>query len=416
MSTENEKQVGLDAALQHVEETYTTRDPFEILSDESEEPPEIWGGLTLQRSQLMEVIGQSGLGKSRLILNLAINQILGRPFAGLPVYDQPLTWLFFGNENSFYRYRYDLRKMISILNGEEQAKLRGRIWLPTVENPGDSYISFADDKNIEKFKATIRLRKPDVLVLDPWGAIIDGDELNDQDVRRTLSMLLDAINEVSTDKPLPVIILNHSRNGAGEMAKAFGPEAANFGKNSKAIFTVMRNVWNLRRGNDEGEDQTVVELIHAKCSDRPIKGRKAVQLNSNNLHYFEVPNFDHDAWQVHLEKLAKSRSQLSPQQKSEASNRQKEVDTAKILNIFDEAPSIIQHAEFIQFAMDAGIAETAAKNIKTQLVTEGILVEVMRRNDSVHFYGTPEKARFMVSNHPKQYAYKNKTKVENLSL
>lgn len=404
MSAENGKQVGLDAALQHVEETYTTRDPFEILSDESEEPPEIWGGLTLQRSQLMEVIGSSGLGKSRLMLNLAINQILGRPFAGLPVYDQPLTWLFFGNENSFYRYRYDLRKMVSILNAEEQAKLRGRIWLPTVENPGDSYLSFALQENIEKFKATIRLRKPDVLVLDPWGAIIDGDELSDQDVRRTLSMLLAAINEVSKDKPLPVIILNHSRMGIKEMVKASGPDAANFGKNSKAIFTVMRNVWNLRRGSEEDAEEPIIELIHAKCSDRPLYPKKAVQLNPRNLHYFEVPNFDHEAWQLKLENESKSGSNMNAAEKAQAKLQKKEQDYAKIAGMFEGSSFLLSQEQFETEAAKLGINKEDARSIKTKLIADKKVLQLVEaKRGGKYLYGKSSAVLDFYSKHLNDY-------------
>lgn len=49
---------------------------------------------------------------------------IGRDFAGMPTYQTPLTWLFFGNENSFFRYRKDLKAMTSILNTEQKEKLR----------------------------------------------------------------------------------------------------------------------------------------------------------------------------------------------------------------------------------------------------------------------------------------------------
>lgn len=391
MSTEKEeKQVGLDAAEAHVAQTYTTRNPFEILSDAREEPPEIWGGLTLQRGQLMEVIGSSGLGKSRLMVNLAINQILGRDFAGMPTYSTPLTWLFFGNENSFFRYRHDLRKMMSILKTEEKEKVFSHLWLPTVENPGDSYLSFADDDNIEKFKATIRQRKPDVLVLDPWGAIIDGDELSDQDVRHTLSTLLSAISECSQDKPLPVIILNHSRMGANETVKASGPEAANFGKNSKAIFTVMRNVWNLRRGSEEGAEMPIVEFIHAKCSDRKLYPKSAVELDPNTLHYNHLPNFNHELWQSELEKEAYSKTQLSPVEKAKARQGKLADWTAEVKDYINNLPMAISNDDFFEHCSKMRIDSDSFKRIKKKLIEAGDLGHIMHRSSSIHYYGKPE--------------------------
>lgn len=402
--SDTEKPAGLDKVKAYIAETYTTRDPFEILSDTREEPPEIWGGLTLQRGQLMEVIGSSGLGKSRLMLNLAINQILGREFAGMPTYSTPLTWLFFGNENSFFRYRYDLRKMVSILNTEEQEKLRGRIWLPTVENPGDSYLSFSDEDNIAKFKATIEERKPDVLVLDPWGAIIDGDELSDQDVRQTLSMLLKAINEVSKEKPLPVIILNHSRMGIKEMVKASGPDAANFGKNSKAIFTVMRNVWNLRRGSEEGAEEQIVELIHAKCSDRKLYPKSAVELNPNTLHYNHLPNFQHDAWQLKLEAEAKNPSQMSNIEKATARQQKREENINFIKKMFEESENLIPTQELEDAAAENGIPKNEARKIKADLKNAGFIVELVeRKKGGRSYYGLKEMAAKFFMSHSDEY-------------
>ena len=69
---------------------FTTADALDIEADDSEPPEEVWGGLRLAPGQLMEVIGGSGLGKSRMMLNLAVNQVLGRDFADLPTCRRPL--------------------------------------------------------------------------------------------------------------------------------------------------------------------------------------------------------------------------------------------------------------------------------------------------------------------------------------
>ena len=50
---------------------FSTADILDIEANESEPPEEVWGGLRLAPGQLMEVIGGSGLGKSRMMVNLA---------------------------------------------------------------------------------------------------------------------------------------------------------------------------------------------------------------------------------------------------------------------------------------------------------------------------------------------------------
>ena len=135
---------------------YSTADALDIEADDSEPPEEIWGGLRLAPGQLMEVIGGSGLGKSRMMLNLAVNQVLGRDFAGLPTCRRPLKWLFYGNENGFYRYRNDLRQMLKSCTADERERLRGHIFLPTMSKPMDAHVSFSDEENRVKLKTTSR--------------------------------------------------------------------------------------------------------------------------------------------------------------------------------------------------------------------------------------------------------------------
>ena len=69
---------------------------------------------------------------------------------------------------------------------DERERLRGHIFLPTMSKPMDAHVSFSDEENRIKLKTTILYRDADVVVLDPWGAVIDGDELDDGDVRNTI--------------------------------------------------------------------------------------------------------------------------------------------------------------------------------------------------------------------------------------
>ena len=50
----------------------------------------------------------------------------------------------------------------------------------------DAHVSFSDASNRAKLTMTILYRDADVVVLDPWGAVIDGDVLDDGDVRNTI--------------------------------------------------------------------------------------------------------------------------------------------------------------------------------------------------------------------------------------
>ena len=376
---------------------YSTADALDIEADESEPPEEIWGGLRLAPGQLMEVIGGSGLGKSRMMLNLAVNQVLGRDFAGLPTCRRPLKWLFYGNENGFYRFRNDLRQMLKFCTSDERERLRGHIFLPTMARPKDVYVSFADEENRVKLKTTIRYRDADVVVLDPWGAVIDGDELDDGDVRKTIFEIMDIL-AANVEKPTAGIILNHSRNGARELADAAGFSAANYGKNSKAIFSVMRNVWNLRPAHI-ADQITKIELIHAKSSDFAAYEPRAVDFDPRTFTYDLDPAFDHVAWQYELERIKRDGSSLTSEQRTDAYKRQGDEMRRKILE-YVISRGHLYRSELETWIYSQGMAKNKALTVYSDLVESGELAKITVKGTSKVIVGTPAEICRMLAEAP----------------
>ena len=374
---------------------FSTADALDIEADESEPPEEIWGGLRLAPGQLMEVIGGSGLGKSRMMLNLAVNQVLGRDFAGLPTCRRPLKWLFYGNENGFYRFRNDLRQMLKFCSSEQRERLRGHIFLPTMARPKDVYVSFADEENRVKLKTTIRYRDADVVVLDPWGAVIDGDELDDGDVRKTIFEIMDIL-AANVEKPTAGIILNHSRNGARELADAAGFSAANYGKNSKAIFSVMRNVWNLRPAHI-ADQITKIELIHAKSSDFAAYEPRAVDFDPRTFTYDLDPTFDHVAWQYELEELKRKGASLTPAQRTDAYKRQGDEMRRKILEYVISRGHLYK-SELDEWMRSQGMAINKAQNTYSELVETGKLAKATEHATNKVIVGAPAHILTMLEN------------------
>ena len=374
---------------------YSTADALDIEADESEPPEEIWGGLRLAPGQLMEVIGGSGLGKSRMMLNLAVNQVLGRDFAGLPTCRRPLKWLFYGNENGFYRYRNDLRQMLKFCTSDERERLRGHIFLPTMARPKDVYVSFADEENRVKLKTTIRYRDADVVVLDPWGAVIDGDELDDGDVRKTIFEIMDIL-AANVEKPTAGIILNHSRNGARELADAAGFSAANYGKNSKAIFSVMRNVWNLRPAHI-ADSITKIELIHAKCSDFQPYPPRAVDFDPRTFTYDVDPAFDHVAWQYELERAKFKGSSLTPTQQGDALKQRYESMRQKIKEYVTSKGHLFK-SELEDWMRAQGLSKNVSQSIYSSMIASGELAKTTENITSKVIVGIPSEIYKILGN------------------
>ena len=380
---------------------FTTADALDIEADDSEPPEEIWGGLRLAPGQLMEVIGGSGLGKSRMMLNLAVNQVLGRDFAGLPTCKRPLKWLFYGNENGFYRFRNDLRQMLKFCSSEQRERLRGHIFLPTMARPKDVYVSFADEENRVKLKTTIRYRDADVVVLDPWGAVIDGDELDDGDVRKTIFEIMDIL-AANVEKPTAGIILNHSRNDAKELADAAGFSAANYGKNSKAIFSVMRNVWNLRPAHI-AESITKIELIHAKCSDFQPYPPRAVDFDPRTFTYDVDPAFDHVAWQYELERAKFKGSSLTPTQQGDALKQRYESMRQKIKEYVTSKGHLFK-SELEDWMRAQGLSKNVSQSIYSSMIASGELAKTTENITSKVIVGIPSEIyKILVNASPGTY-------------
>ena len=271
---------------------YTTRSWAELVQMDLPLLETLWGGISVGGTGA--VFGQGGLGKSRLALNLARNQVLGMPFAGLPTCQRPLRHLMMGSENSIHRLQHDVRKMQSGLTGVQIDLLDAQIRLATLEQPGDPFISLSSPDNQEKWVATLTAWPPDMLWLDPWGDLLDGEANSDEDNRATLMALRRMLRKVNP--PAGLVILAHSRTGAKNIAQAVGYDAANFGKGSKALYSAARSVWNLAPG-DESDNPPVVGF-HAKCNDGPREKPFALQLDANTMLYIPVPDFNFDAWQA----------------------------------------------------------------------------------------------------------------------
>ena len=372
------------------EDKFSTADALDIEADESEPPEEIWGGLRLAPGQLMEVIGGSGLGKSRMMLNLAVHQVLGLDFAGLPTCQRPLKWLFYGNENGYYRYRADLKKMLKFCTSDQLARIRGHIFLPTMARPQDAHVSFTDEQNRIKLKTTIRYRDADVVVIDPWGAVIDGDELDDGDVRKTIFEITDIL-AANVEKPTAGIILNHSRNGVKEIADAAGFGAANYGKNSKAIFTVMRNVWNLRPAHFD-TPATKIELIHAKSSDFAAYGPRAVDFDPETFSYRLDPAFDHEMWQYELDRARNRPNGMTATKKEDVFEKLVVETLAKVLK-FIEPKGHIYLEQLHEWFSSQGIGANVRSRVLRALPDTGRIERIIEHRTSKAIYGTHDAIR-----------------------
>ena len=305
---------------------YSVRGAWEIACLDLPPLETIWNGIALSPFAIYGVAGAPGRGKSRVTFDLARQQVLGRDFFGLPTLKRPLKWLIVGSENDIHRLNYEMcrfcfhaspnemtgllpmeKMRIAMNNGFTQAeieRLDTHIRPFTLEKPDDCYISLADETNLMRLTQTMREEKPDVIILDPWGDLIAGEELNDRDVRGTVQSLRKCEADAKINSPCFVVC--HARIGANEEAKARGMDEGNFMKNSKCLYSIARYFINVRRASFD--DNPPIELVCAKNNNGVKPPPVAGKLNPETMSYEVITDHDADAWQRELENYARTQS------------------------------------------------------------------------------------------------------------
>lgn len=271
-------------------------------------PPPVWFlgecfALGHGRVRPHVIFGQGGLGKSRIGMNIARNQVLGFPFGGMETGTGPLRHLLMGTENGIHRLQNDIRKMSAGLSPEQLALLESHIWLATLEAADDPYVTLSDPANVERWRATVEERRPDVLWVDPWGDVQAGDANAETDARWTISELTKILGSVKRDAA--ITILAHARTGVKNIMEAVGYDGANFGKGSKALYSCARSVFNLAPGNEDENPPVLVAC--PKNNDGPRPPTFALELDPASMTYNYIEEFDVDAWLEEMRERASGR-------------------------------------------------------------------------------------------------------------
>ena len=337
-------------------------------------------GVLFACGQLQTLFGQGGLGKSRVALNIARNQVLGLPFLGQPTGDAPLRHLFIGSENDIHRWQTDMRAMSRGLDDAALAKLEEYIRVTTLENAEDCYINIGDERNIEKWRETLRAWPPDVLYVDPWGDVLEGDGF-DRDVRSTLSTLRKLAGEVNPE--CGIVILAHARTGATNIAQATGFDAANFGKDSKALFSCSRAVVNMAP-YDASENPDLC-WVPAKNNNGRRPEPLRIRLYPETMTYSVIEPLDVEAWQAEVKAAAK----LTPKR-------------ASVKFDPDAALGLVSTTPLTKTELHAAVRGWKVTELDTRagikaLIRTGKLVEQKAEKGNTWLIGTPESFKNMTS-------------------
>ena len=94
----------------------------------------------LARGERTAFCGMGGVGKSRLVMQLALYCRTGDDFLGWQTQGRELRWLFLQTENSCRRVQYDLLRMLSAFTADEQEAIKAGIFFHTLEADDDGFL------------------------------------------------------------------------------------------------------------------------------------------------------------------------------------------------------------------------------------------------------------------------------------
>lgn len=306
------------AAMGDAQETtlkpYTVENPFEIIAY-VDDPSDNWLGdhLLFRGSGGLAILGEGGLGKSRLVLQLAYCAVLGLPFLGIETRMRGKRWLFIQSENGPSRLKVDHSAMLAqfVRTEGDKDSVRECIRSINIKGDDDGYQLFSDASNVARIEAAIGSFMPDVVVVDPLYDKWDEDLNGDAAMRAALNCIRRTARRGCPDR-VPVI-LHHAQPGKTGAIKAMGYDRGAFARNSKVIHMWARAQINLFRdpSHPDGEDGDWLVVSCGKVSDGRPFSTFGIRLCPESGVYVGNPNFDVRECTDALAKLARPAGNLT---------------------------------------------------------------------------------------------------------
>jgi hypothetical protein len=270
----------------------TVRNANDLLEQSLPQNDHILGDRLLARGQSLTILGAGGLGKSRLLLQLAASCIAGRPFLQLRTHAPGSRWLVLQTENSNRRLQQDLQALRQWL-GDQWEEVGRRLLLHTVEHGQDSFVQLNARGAFERLSDVIEEHAPDVICFDPLNCFGAGELNNDGDMRAACQAITQLCHQSNPQRA--IIVLHHALTGRFGAARATGFERSSFGRNSKLLHAWTRGQINVAPAEADNNSSLVISC--GKCSNGEEFGVFGARLNPSTLIYEADPEFNVAAWE-----------------------------------------------------------------------------------------------------------------------
>jgi DNA repair photolyase len=274
----------------------TAKSPDQILEMKFD-PNEsyLFDGL-FSKGQAMTLVGPGGIGKSRLMLQLAAAMIVGREFLGIQMTPRKLRWLFIQNENSSRRLNADFQKLKAWIGEDGWPDVSDNIRIQTPDNYEDTLLDLNSSKSKKLVEDYIRLNEPDVIVFDPLCAFTTGSLNSDSSMRQVCLNINQVARGGNSDRS--VVVVHHALTGKEGARKAVGLDRASYGRGSKALHSWTRGQINVSPSSSTDNRRLLISC--GKNSNGEEFKTFGILLNPDTLIYERDEDFSLEHWEAGL--------------------------------------------------------------------------------------------------------------------
>lgn len=275
----------------------TVRSIEEIMAYQPDDTDLILADGYLCKGERTVWLGQGGLGKSRLSIQLACCSTLGHDFLGVESRGEGQRWLFLQTENGMRRLKYDLDHMRQAYSETEWMHIEEHVFFHTLEGDEDGVILLNEEAHFARAADLINRVNADVVVIDPLRDSHGGDLNGDQEMTcatRNLTRL--AKTGGRTDRAL--LVLHHALTGKAGAGKATGFDRSSFGRNSKVLQGWTRAQINIAPGS--ADNSNVLVIASGKNNNFKEFSPFAVELDELTMTYQVKDDFDLESWQAEI--------------------------------------------------------------------------------------------------------------------
>jgi hypothetical protein len=165
----------------------------------------------LAAEQSCTILGTGGIGKSRLLLQLAVCTIIGREFLGWKVTKRRLRWLIIQVENSNRCLQDDLKAMRPWIGEELWPLVNQSLVIHTLEKDHDTFLNVSEHASAELLARLINQYEADVVAFDPLYAFATGNLNTDAAMHKTCKAITDLARRGNPKRA--IVVLHHALTG-----------------------------------------------------------------------------------------------------------------------------------------------------------------------------------------------------------